>query len=155
MAVGGIRAERMDPADVAWLHMDRPVNLMVVNTVQRPLVPGKQRAWTRPVPVEAVRAAAAAAGGTVNDLMLTAITSALRRYLLEHDALADEVIVIVPVNMKIRAASQVTLCLTSSVPSVWMDLTERGLAQPGHLREPGPWHCGGGRRAPPAPAWQS
>ena len=33
MAVGGIRAERMDPADVVWLHMDRPTNLMVVNTV--------------------------------------------------------------------------------------------------------------------------
>ena len=23
----------MDPADVAWLHMDRPTNLMVVSTV--------------------------------------------------------------------------------------------------------------------------
>ena len=33
MVVGGIRAERMDPVDVAWLHMDRPANLMVVNTV--------------------------------------------------------------------------------------------------------------------------
>ena len=33
MAVGGIRAERMDPADAAWLHKDRPANLMVVNTV--------------------------------------------------------------------------------------------------------------------------
>ena len=55
------------------------------NLLQGPLVPGKQRAWTRPVPVEAVRAAAGAAGSTVNDLMLTAITSALRRYLLEHD----------------------------------------------------------------------
>ena len=33
MAVGGIRAERMDPADAAWLHTDRPANLMVVNTV--------------------------------------------------------------------------------------------------------------------------
>jgi diacylglycerol O-acyltransferase / wax synthase len=33
MAVGGTRAERMDPADVVWLHMDRPGNLMVVNTV--------------------------------------------------------------------------------------------------------------------------
>jgi diacylglycerol O-acyltransferase / wax synthase len=32
--------------------------------------------------------------------MLTAITSALRRYLLEHDALAEEVIVIVPVNLR-------------------------------------------------------
>jgi hypothetical protein len=33
MTVGGIRAEQMDPADMAWLHMDRPTNLMVVNTV--------------------------------------------------------------------------------------------------------------------------
>jgi len=70
------------------------------NLLQGPLVPGKQRAWTRPVPVEAVRAAGAATGSTVNDLMLTAITSALRRYLLEHDAPADEVIVIVPVDLR-------------------------------------------------------
>jgi hypothetical protein len=37
--------------------------------------------------------------------MLTAITSALRRYLLEHDALASEVIVIVPVNLRPASAS--------------------------------------------------
>jgi diacylglycerol O-acyltransferase / wax synthase len=52
------------------------------NLLQGPLVPGKQRAWTRPVPVEAVKTAGAATGSTVNDLMLTAIISALRRYLL-------------------------------------------------------------------------
>ena len=33
MTVSGTRAEPMDPVDVAWLHMDRPANLMVVNTV--------------------------------------------------------------------------------------------------------------------------
>ena len=70
------------------------------NLLQGPLVPSKQRAWTRPVPVGAVKAAGAATGSTVNDLMLTAITSALRRYLLEHDALAEEVIVIVPVDLR-------------------------------------------------------
>jgi len=70
------------------------------NRLQGPLVPAKQRTWTCPVPVEAVKAAGTATGSTVNDLMLTAITSALRRYLLEHDALADEVIVIVPVNLR-------------------------------------------------------
>ncbi len=70
------------------------------NLLQGPLAPGKQRTWTRPVPVAAVKAAGAAAGSTVNDLMLTAITSALRRYLLEHDAPAEEVIVIVPVNLR-------------------------------------------------------
>ena len=70
------------------------------NLLQGPLVPGKQRTWTRPVPVAAVKAAGAAAGSTVNDLMLTVITSALRRYLLEHDAPAEEVIVIVPVDLR-------------------------------------------------------
>ena len=75
------------------------------NRLQGPLVPGKQRAWTRPVPVGAVKAAGAAAGSTVNDLMMAAITSALRRYLLEHDALAEEVLVIVPVNLRPAGAS--------------------------------------------------
>ena len=73
------------------------------NLLQGPLVPGKQRTWTRPVPVQAVQAVGAATGSTVNDLMLTAITSALRRYLLEHDSLAAEVIVIVPVNLRLAA----------------------------------------------------
>ena len=75
------------------------------NLLQGPLVPGKQRSWTRPVPLEAVKAAGAAAGSTVNDLMLAAITAALRRYLLEHDALAAEVIVIVPVSLRPEGAS--------------------------------------------------
>jgi len=75
------------------------------NLLQGPLGPGKQRAWTRPVPVEALKAAGAATGSTVNDLMMTAITSALRRYLLEHDALAEEVIVIVPVDLRAAGAS--------------------------------------------------
>ena len=70
------------------------------NLLQGPLASGKQRAWTRPVPLAAVKAAGAATGSTVNDLMMTAITSALRRYLLEHDALAAEVIVIVPVDLR-------------------------------------------------------
>jgi len=75
------------------------------NLLQGPLAPGKQRAWTRPVPVEAIKAAGAATGSTVNDLMLAAITSALRRYLLAHDAPADEVIVIVPVDLRPAGAS--------------------------------------------------
>ena len=75
------------------------------NRLQGPLVPGKQRTWTRPVPVEAVKAAGAATGSTVNDLLMAAITSALRRYLLEHDAPAEEVLVIVPVNLRPAGAS--------------------------------------------------
>jgi diacylglycerol O-acyltransferase / wax synthase len=75
------------------------------NRLQGPLGPGKQRTWTRPVPVGAIKAAGAAAGSTVNDLMLAAITSALRRYLLGHSALAEEVLVIVPVNLRPAGAS--------------------------------------------------
>ena len=75
------------------------------NRLQGPLVPGKQRAWTRPVPVGAVKAAGAATGSTVSDLLLAAITSALRRYLLEHDAPAEEVLVIVPVKVRPAGAS--------------------------------------------------
>jgi len=75
------------------------------NRLQGSLAPGKQRTWTRPVPVEAVKAAGAATGSTVNDLMMAAITSALRRYLLEHGALAEEVLVIVPVNLRPAGAS--------------------------------------------------
>jgi diacylglycerol O-acyltransferase / wax synthase len=74
------------------------------NLLQGPLVPGKQRVWTRPVPVEAVKTAGAEIGATVNDLMLVAITSALRRYLLEHDSLVAEVIVIVPVSLRPEGA---------------------------------------------------
>ncbi len=70
------------------------------NRLQGPLVPGKQRAWTGPVPVDAVKAAGRATGSTVNDLLLAAVTSALRRYLLEHDSLVAEVVVIVPVNLR-------------------------------------------------------
>ncbi len=70
------------------------------NRLQGPLAAAKQRSWTRPVPVMAVKAAGGAVGGTVNDLMLTAVTAALRRYLLAHDALVEEVIVIVPVNLR-------------------------------------------------------
>ena len=69
--------------------------------------------------MEAVRAAAAATGSTVNDLMLTTITSALRRYPIEHHALAEEVIVIAPVNLRPPAhrcprGSATSFCLASA-----------------------------------------
>ena len=95
------------------------------NLLQGPLVPGKQRTWTRPVPVQAVQAAGAATGSTVNDLMLTAITSALRRYLLEHDALAAEVIVIVPVNLRVGASLPAGLGTSSAWCSSASDRGDR------------------------------
>ena len=74
------------------------------NLLQGRLTGAKQRSWIKPVPVEAVKAASREAGGTVNDMVLGAITSALRCYLLEHDALVPEVLVIEPVNLRLPGA---------------------------------------------------
>ena len=49
------------------------------NMLQGPLGGAKQRSWVSPVPVAAVKAAGRGTGGTVNDVVLTAITSALRQ----------------------------------------------------------------------------
>ena len=52
-------------------------------------------------PVERLRAVARAAGGTSNDVALAMCGGALRRYLLEHDALPDEPLVaMVPVDLR-------------------------------------------------------
>ena len=75
------------------------------NLLQGRLAGAKQRSWIRPVPVAAVKAAGRGTGGTVNDVVLTAITSALRRYLLEHDALVPNVLVIEPVNLRVPGAA--------------------------------------------------
>jgi diacylglycerol O-acyltransferase len=74
------------------------------NRLQGPLALRKQRAWTRAIALAAVKAAGRPTGSTVSDLMLTAITSALRRYLLEHHDLVPEVVVTVPVNLRLPDA---------------------------------------------------
>jgi WS/DGAT/MGAT family acyltransferase len=67
----------------------------------------RDRAMTRrlammEVPLAALRGAAKAVGGTVNDAFLTAVTGGLRRYHERHGATVDELRVILPIN--IRAA---------------------------------------------------
>jgi diacylglycerol O-acyltransferase / wax synthase len=97
---------RSDAAMLAKLGSGLSAGLITGrNLLQGPLGPGKQRAWTAPVPVEAVKAAGRAAGATVNDLLLTAIAAALHRYLVDHDSLVAEVLVIEPVNLRPAGAS--------------------------------------------------
>ncbi len=52
------------------------------------------------LPLDAVKAAGREAGATVNDVLLTVLTGALHRYLAEHDGLVDELLVMVPVNLR-------------------------------------------------------
>jgi diacylglycerol O-acyltransferase len=70
------------------------------NRLQGDLVPGKQFAWTEPVPLADVKAVGCRTGSTVNDVMLAAITAAFRRYFAEHGDAVEQTVVIVPVNMR-------------------------------------------------------
>lgn len=62
----------------------------------------KRAAWSRTIPLEAVKAIGRVAGGTVNDVLLTAVAGALRRYLLQRgESVADlHFRAVVPVNLR-------------------------------------------------------
>ncbi len=66
-----------------------------------PLGVAKRAAWSAPIPLDGVRALAAALGATVNDLLLSAATGSLRRYLARRGAVAP--------NLSFRAAVPVNL----------------------------------------------
>ncbi|MCY1016725.1 WS/DGAT/MGAT family O-acyltransferase [Pyxidicoccus sp. MSG2] len=65
-----------------------------------PLGTEKLAAWSDPVPLEQVKAVGRALGGTVNDVLLTAVTGALRRYLEARQAPTEDVHALVPVNLR-------------------------------------------------------
>ncbi len=62
----------------------------------------KKATWSQPLPLGEVKALSKAMGGTVNDIMLTAVAGGLRRYLLGRGEAIDypELRVVVPFNMR-------------------------------------------------------
>jgi WS/DGAT/MGAT family acyltransferase len=63
----------------------------------------KRVAWAEPLPLEAVKAVSKAAGCTVNDLLIAAVTGSLRSYLRERGedpGPTDEIRATVPVNLR-------------------------------------------------------
>lgn len=64
--------------------------------------PGTRKAiaWTNPIPLQRIKQIGRERGATVNDVLLTAVAGALRRYLAERAASVDEVYWMVPVNLK-------------------------------------------------------
>lgn len=62
----------------------------------------KRAVWSGPVPLEKVKAIGQGLGGTVNDILLTAMSGALRRYLVDRGDPADGVSfrAVVPVNLR-------------------------------------------------------
>ena len=57
-------------------------------------------AWADPFALEPVRALAHAQGATINDVLVAAMTGALREYLIGRDSLVDEIHAIVPFNLR-------------------------------------------------------
>ncbi len=65
-----------------------------------PLGVRKLALWSRSIPLAQVKAVGQATGGTVNDVLLTAMTGALRRYLSDRHSLVDTIRAFVPVNIR-------------------------------------------------------
>jgi diacylglycerol O-acyltransferase / wax synthase len=57
-------------------------------------------AWSDPMPLDEVKAIAHANGVTVNDVLVAAMTGAMREYLRTHDSLVDEIRAFVPFNLR-------------------------------------------------------
>ncbi|MFP2911078.1 WS/DGAT domain-containing protein, partial [Pyxidicoccus sp. 3LFB2] len=65
-----------------------------------PLGNEKRAAWSDPVPLEQVKAVGRTLGGTVNDVLLAAVTGALRRYLESRGVAPEDLHALVPVNLR-------------------------------------------------------
>lgn len=67
-----------------------------------PLGVAKHAAWSQQLPLDAVKAIGRAVGGTVNDVLLAAVTGALRRYLQGRGENVDglDIRAAVPVNLR-------------------------------------------------------
>jgi WS/DGAT/MGAT family acyltransferase len=78
------------------LRADPPTRL------RGPLGRAKRAAWSEPIPLDRVRAVGRATGGTINDVLLSAVAGALRGYLAGRgDQLDGRVLrAVVPVNLR-------------------------------------------------------
>ena len=90
----------MEGAGILAKMLVRPADPPTV--LKGPLGVAKRAAWSRRIAVDDVKAISRRIGGTVNDVLLTAVTGALRRYLLFRGDKPDgkDVNAMVPVNLR-------------------------------------------------------
>lgn len=90
----------MESAGVLAKMLIRPADPKTV--LKGPLGVAKRAAWSSRVPVDDVKAISRRIGGTVNDVLLTAVAGALRRYLQFRGDKPDgkDVNAMVPVNLR-------------------------------------------------------
>ncbi|MGA2924683.1 MAG: wax ester/triacylglycerol synthase family O-acyltransferase [Solirubrobacteraceae bacterium] len=60
--------------------------------------------WSERMPLDGIKAIGHASGATVNDVLIAAMTGALRQYLLGRDSLVDQIRTMIPYNL--RAAGE-------------------------------------------------
>ncbi|NOK60029.1 MAG: wax ester/triacylglycerol synthase family O-acyltransferase [Chloroflexi bacterium AL-W] len=62
----------------------------------------KRAAWSTPIPLAQVKAISHACNGTINDVLMTAVTGALRRYLQGRDETINSINIraVIPVNLR-------------------------------------------------------
>ncbi|MDY7226836.1 WS/DGAT/MGAT family O-acyltransferase [Hyalangium rubrum] len=60
----------------------------------------KRAAWSEPIPLEEVKAIGRATESTINDVLLAAVTGALRRYLVERGGAVEDLRAFIPVNLR-------------------------------------------------------
>lgn len=60
----------------------------------------KKAAWSAPISLPDVKAIGRVTGGTVNDVLLTAMSGGIGRYLKNRDSAVDEIRAFVPVNLR-------------------------------------------------------
>lgn len=91
-SIGGV----VTTARLLLMSADRSTRL------KGPLVVEKRATWSTPVPVDQVKAVSRTLGASVNDVLLTAVTGALRRYLASRGTVARNLNVrgVVPVNLR-------------------------------------------------------
>jgi WS/DGAT/MGAT family acyltransferase len=65
-----------------------------------PLRGGRRVAWSTPFPLDRIRTAAHRGDAKINDVLVAAVTGALRTYLGAHDQAPEEVHIMVPFNLR-------------------------------------------------------
>jgi NRPS condensation-like uncharacterized protein len=83
-------------ARLLWLQPDARTRL------KDPLGVPKQAAWSPPLPLQEVKQIGRRLGATVNDVLVTTVAGAIRRYLLSHDqeVATIEMRAVIPVNLR-------------------------------------------------------
>ncbi len=95
---------------LAWLGLSGASSLAKLSLMwpdpktifKGPLQMEKGAAWSEPLPLAEVKQVGKALGGTINDVLLTAVSGALRRYLDTRDEPTDglNIRAVVPVNLR-------------------------------------------------------